>query len=158
MDRGVGGEARSGEGRDDAVLVAVGKPGIERQHERAIFGALALAEVLTAPWRAAAAARLRAAHPRYLFVGRRTMGAHDAALRGNPLIEQRLHDAPLVARVGESHAVALPVRPSPRELLRQAESRNAGEAHGVARRELPPAFENLRQPLELRPADRRLQI
>ena len=86
------------------------------------------------------------------------MRAHDAASRGDPLVQKLLHDRHLVNPVRQAHAVALPIGTRPFGLQRQKESLDIAQQLLIVGRQNPTTRYQFRQTPELLSSDRRLDI
>jgi hypothetical protein len=66
------------------------------------------------------------------------VGAHDAAPRRDPAVEQRLHQVALRLAAIQPHAIALPVGSRPVRLA--GRFHNPGKQFVITRRPVPPPF------------------
>ena len=135
--------------RHDDVLLRGGHRRVERQQDRVILRADALAQA-GALLAFGAAIQTRRARPRLQCVRRLAVRAHDAAAGRDAAIEHSLHHRALIDARGQPHAVALPVGARPRAARRAAcMPVDAGEQRvRSARPARGAAGDDLRQPLQ----------
>src|SRR5207248_609105 len=103
----------------DPLLVGSAHVMVKGEEDAPVLGALALAEFATDAGGAAAAPGPAPARPGLAAVravGGFAVGAHHPAPDGDALVEQGLHECPLIDVVGKLGAVALPVAPGPSRL------------------------------------------
>src|SRR5436190_15495166 len=91
---------RGCEFRSDALLIFSCELMKDREKDALILGVFTFGE------RASGA-------PGFFLIGRLAMSAHDATAGRDALVEENLHNLPLIHAVGQTNAVALIVTPSP---------------------------------------------
>src|SRR3990172_3978494 len=86
------------------------------------------------------------------------MGAHHPPSRGDPLIQQALHDRMLICLLGQLYAIALPIATRPLRLMGERYAREMSKSSFILIRQIATFCNQAWQPLKLDSPHRSLYV